>query len=74
VETRVLHTLQAFVRGGGDVFLFRGPSGPSEPGVVVPPLEFAETFPLVDALQSRLTVLRKRSVGVQGPANARLAT
>jgi 16S rRNA (guanine527-N7)-methyltransferase len=65
VETRVLHTLQAFVKGGGAVFLFRGASGPREPGVVVPPLEFVETYPLSDSLQSRLTVLRKRSVGVQ---------
>lgn len=65
VETRVLHTLQAFVRGGGEVFLFRGASGPSAPAVVVPPLEFMETYPLVDSLQSRLTVLKKRSVGVQ---------
>jgi hypothetical protein len=54
--------LQAFVRGGGEVFLFRGPSGPSAPGMVVPPLEFGETYPLLDTLQSRLTVLRKRDL------------
>jgi 16S rRNA (guanine527-N7)-methyltransferase len=63
VETRVLHTLQAFLRPGGQVLLFRGPSGPSAPTIVVPPLEFRDTYPLVDTLQSRLTVLGKRAVG-----------
>jgi hypothetical protein len=55
------------------VFLFRGASGPREPGVVVPPLEFAETYPLVDTLQSRLTVLKKRVVGAQRLSNVGLA-
>ena len=65
VETRVLHTLQAFLKPGGQMLLFRGPSGPSAPSVVVPPLEFRDTYPLVDALQSRLTILGKRSVGAR---------
>jgi hypothetical protein len=30
--------------------------------MVVPPLEFGETYPLLDTLQSRLTVLRKRDL------------
>jgi 16S rRNA (guanine527-N7)-methyltransferase len=63
LETRVLHTVQAFLASGGHVLLFRGPSGPSEPDVVVPPLEWQDTHPLVDTLQSRLTVLVKRDIG-----------
>jgi 16S rRNA (guanine527-N7)-methyltransferase len=61
VEIRTLSTLQAFVRPGGSVFLFRGPSGPQKPESM-PPLSFEGTFPLVESLQSRLTVLRKLSV------------
>jgi 16S rRNA (guanine527-N7)-methyltransferase len=73
VETRVLHTLQAFLRTGGHMLLFRGPSGPSAPTIVVPPLEFRETYPLVDTLQSRLTVLSKRAVGARTANAARPA-
>jgi 16S rRNA (guanine527-N7)-methyltransferase len=63
VDARVLITLQAFLAVGGSVMLFRGPSGPGEPGVVVPPLSWGGTFPLVDSSRSRLTLLVKRSVG-----------
>ena len=63
VETSTLHTLQAFLKSGGQLFLFRGPHGPVVPQVVVPPLEFVDTYPLVDSLQSRLTALSKRRVG-----------
>jgi hypothetical protein len=63
IEMRMLHTLQAFLKPGGQLFLFRGPSGPDVPGVIVPPLEFRATHPLVDSLQSRLTVLAKRHIG-----------
>lgn len=62
VEARVLGTLQAFVRPGGSIFLFRGPSGPEAPSTLVPPLEWGGTHPLVEALQSRLTILSKRSL------------
>ena len=62
LETKTLHTLQAFLKPGGLMLLFRGPSGPSAHTVVVPPLEFRETYPLVDTLQSRLTLLGKRKV------------
>ena len=58
VEVRTLFTLQAFVRRGGLLFLFRGPSGPDVPEVV-PPLRWVTTVPLVEILQSRLTVLHK---------------
>lgn len=66
IEPRVLTTLQAFVRPGGHVLLFRGPTGPDTPTGVVPPLEFASTYPLIEATQSRLTVLMKREVGPMG--------
>jgi 16S rRNA (guanine527-N7)-methyltransferase len=58
VEVRTLFTLQAFVKREGLLFLFRGPSGPDAPDVV-PPLRWVSTVPLIESLQSRLTVLRK---------------
>lgn len=58
LETRVLTTLQAFLVVGGRLLLFRGPSGPDEPDVV-PPLQWAGTYPLMDSLRSRLTILAK---------------
>jgi 16S rRNA (guanine527-N7)-methyltransferase len=58
VEVRTLLTLQAFVKPGGVVFLFRGPSGPDSPDLV-PPLRWVATFSLVESLQSRLTILQK---------------
>ena len=64
VEARTLHTLQAFLKSHGQMFLFRGPHGPATPQAVVPPLEWLETVPLVESLQSRLTTLVKRQIGV----------
>jgi 16S rRNA (guanine527-N7)-methyltransferase len=64
VEARTLHTLQAFLKSQGQLFLFRGPHGPSTPHVVVPPLEWLETVGLVESLQSRLTTLVKRQIGL----------
>jgi 16S rRNA (guanine527-N7)-methyltransferase len=58
VEVRALFTLQAFVKRGGLLFLFRGPSGPDAPDVV-PPLRWVTTVPLIETLQSRLTLLQK---------------
>jgi hypothetical protein len=58
VEIRTLFTLQAFVKPAGVVFLFRGPSGPDSPDLV-PPLRWIGTYPLIESLQSRLTVLQK---------------
>src|SRR5262249_15069009 len=66
VETRTLVTLQAFVRPGGSLFLFRGPSGPDRPTAVVPPLDWQVTHPLVESLQSRLTILLKREAVPRG--------
>lgn len=62
IEARVLTTLQAFLADGGMLMLFRGPSGPAEPGMVVPPLRWTGTVPLLESLQSRLTLLTKQSV------------
>jgi 16S rRNA (guanine527-N7)-methyltransferase len=64
IESRTLTTLQAFVKPGGDILLFRGPAGPIAPPAIVPPLEWRATHSLIDSLQSRLTILGKRSVGV----------
>jgi 16S rRNA (guanine527-N7)-methyltransferase len=61
-ETRVLTSLQAFVVPGGILLLVRGPAGPEAPPAVVPPLEWSGTFPLVDSLQSRVTLLSKRQI------------
>lgn len=58
VEVRTLLTLQAFVKPGGLIFLFRGPSGPDSPELV-PPLRWIATLPLLESLQSRLTLLRR---------------
>ena len=66
VEARILMTLQAFVKPGGHLLLFRGPSGPAAPQVIHP-LEWETTVPLVETLQSRLSILRKRSAGAGVP-------
>lgn len=58
VELRSLMTLQAFLRPGGVMLMFRGPGGPREPQSV-PTLRWMETHPLVESLQSRLTILQK---------------
>jgi 16S rRNA (guanine527-N7)-methyltransferase len=63
IEPRILMTLQAFVRPGGQLLLFRGPAGASPPADVLHPLEWEATIPLIESLQSRLTVLRKRASG-----------
>jgi len=61
-ETQVLTSLQAFLSPGGVMMLFRGPSGPNTPTSLVPPLEWTATHPLVETLQSRVTILTKRQI------------
>jgi 16S rRNA (guanine527-N7)-methyltransferase len=61
-EARVLTSLQAFLSPGGIMMLFRGPSGPVVPNALVPPLEWTATYPLIEALQSRVTILTKRQI------------
>jgi 16S rRNA (guanine527-N7)-methyltransferase len=62
IEARVLTSLQAFLAPAGVILLFRGPSGPPVPAALVPPLEWTATHPLVESLQSRLTILTKRQI------------
>jgi 16S rRNA (guanine527-N7)-methyltransferase len=63
IEAKVLMTLQAFVRPGGQVFLFRGAGGGDPAEAITPPLTWKATYPLIESLRSRLVVLEKRSVG-----------
>lgn len=63
VEGAVLMNLQAFVKPGGEVFLFRAASGAGSPGTLVPPLSWKATFPLLESQGSRLVVLSKRIDG-----------
>jgi 16S rRNA (guanine527-N7)-methyltransferase len=62
IEARILTSLQAFVAPGGVIMLFRGPEGPQIPTSLVPPLEWTSTTPLLESLQSRLTLLTKRQI------------
>lgn len=67
IESRILMTLQAFIRPGGLLLLFRG-SGAAEPtAAVTPPLTWKATYPLLESLRSRLVVLEKRGVGRSVP-------
>ena len=60
IEARMLKTLQAFLAPTGKLILFRGPAGPESPNVMIPSLEWIGTYPLLDSLQSRVSVLSKR--------------
>jgi 16S rRNA (guanine527-N7)-methyltransferase len=59
VEARVLMSLQAFVKPGGLLFLFRSTSSADSMDTITPPLRWRATFPLLDSLQSHLIVLEK---------------
>jgi 16S rRNA (guanine527-N7)-methyltransferase len=62
IEIRTLNTLQAFLRPGGKLLLFRG-SGKSElEESPPPPLSWMASYPLVDSLHSKLVVLSKTRV------------
>jgi len=67
IEPKLLMTLQAFLSARATLMLFRGPSGPDQPTNVIPPLEWQATFPLVDTLRSRLTLLRKVATSAAVP-------
>jgi 16S rRNA (guanine527-N7)-methyltransferase len=58
-ESRVLMSLQAFVRPGGQLFLFRGTTGSVSAEMLTPPLAWRATYPLLESLRSRLVVLEK---------------
>lgn len=62
IETRTLNTLQAFLRPGGRLLLFRGSSKSELENAPPPPLSWMATYPLVDALHSKLVVLSKTRV------------
>ncbi len=61
VESRILIGLQALVRPGGQIFLFRSSIGADPSETVTPPLIWRATFPLIESLRSRLVVLDKRA-------------
>lgn len=62
IETRTLNTLQAFLRPGGKLMLFRGSSKSELEDAPPPPLAWMATYPLVDTLHSKLVVLSKTRV------------
>ena len=62
VETRTLNTLQAFLRPGGKLLLFRGSSKTDLEDSPPPPLAWMATYPLVETLHSKLVVLSKTRV------------
>jgi 16S rRNA (guanine527-N7)-methyltransferase len=59
VEPRLLTSIQAFLRRGGRILLFRTSTGTDTPSLVAPPLVYEATWTLVESLRSRLVVLRK---------------
>lgn len=59
VEHRTLNTLQAFLKTGGKLLLFRGSSKTDLEDSPPPPLSWMATYPLVDTLHSKLVVLSK---------------
>jgi 16S rRNA (guanine527-N7)-methyltransferase len=62
IESRVLMSLQAFVRPGGEIFLFRTSVGTSGQATVTPPLAWKASYPLLEQASS-LVVLEKRLIG-----------
>jgi 16S rRNA (guanine527-N7)-methyltransferase len=62
IELRTLNTLQAFLRPGGKLLLFRGASKSDLEDSPPPPLAWMATYPLVDSLHSKLVVLSKTRV------------
>ena len=62
VETRTLLTLQAFLRPGGKLMLFRGTGKSDLEDSPPPPLAWMATYPLIDTLHSKLVVLSKTRV------------
>jgi len=61
IETRVLMSLQAFVKPHGQLFLFRSTAGEA-PESLTPPLAWRATYPLIESLRSRLVVVEKRDL------------
>jgi 16S rRNA (guanine527-N7)-methyltransferase len=59
MEQKLLTSIQAFLRLGGRILLFRTSTGTDTPPLVAPPLVYEATWTLVESLRSRLVVLRK---------------
>jgi len=59
LEQKLLTSIQAFLRLGGRILLFRTSTGTDTPPLVAPPLVYEATWTLVESLRSRLVVLRK---------------
>ena len=66
VESKILLGLQAFLKPGGEFLLFRGPSAAEPQAALTPLLVPQGSYSLVESLQSRLLVLKKREVGAVG--------
>lgn len=62
IEPKTLMSLQAFVRPGAEMFLFRA-AGATRAPMVTPPLAWRATYPLLESTVGALVVLEKRSVG-----------
>jgi 16S rRNA (guanine527-N7)-methyltransferase len=65
-ETRILMNLQAFVRPGGELFLFRSSAAASGIDAFTPPLTWKAAHTLFETSGSQLVVLEKRLVGGPG--------
>jgi 16S rRNA G527 N7-methylase RsmG len=59
VEQKLLNSIQAFLRLGGRILLFRTSTGADVPPLIAPPLVYEATWILIESLRSRLVVLRK---------------
>jgi 16S rRNA (guanine527-N7)-methyltransferase len=66
-EQRTLLTLQAFMKAGALLFLFKGSAASDPSESLTPPLAWKATYPLIESLRSRLVVLEKRAVGPSVP-------
>ncbi len=67
LEPRTLMTLQAFVKPGGLLFLFRGSTAADPPETVTPPLGWKATYPLLESARSQLVVLEKHAISPSVP-------
>ena len=63
-ETKVLNSLQAFLKPGGRIAWFRGAGVDTKPPAIHPPLTWDSMHPLVESLGSRLVVMRKAPLGL----------
>lgn len=62
VEADVLTTLQAFLRSGGHMMVFKGAGADDVASAAKPPLRWAATYPLLEHLNSRLVLLENAGV------------